>query len=215
MYQYQFKLTNEDGTDESIEIVSLSQPLRAIGDTKDRVFRQENRLMVERKCGEREYNSFTDTSDDILTDLTKTVYILESPIYEEVQSDNYIALSGTSKDVQVITRVKPTMTIETSWNTTLLSDEELEELQKENIYLLSTTFELDFRLFELEWLIEDATKTKLGDRGKTITLTQYEMAKKLILLGAYDRFSMKYKLDKYKNRGIITEEQYNELNEMM
>ncbi len=215
MYQYQFKLTNEDGTDESIEIVSLSQPLRAVGDTKDKVFRQENRLMVERKCGERKYNSLTDTSDNILTDLTKTVYVLESPIYEEVQSDSYIALSGTNKDVQVITRVKPTMTIETSWNTTLLSDEELEELQKENIHLLSTTFELDFRLFELEWLIEDATKTKLGDRGKTITLTQYEMAKKLILLGAYDRFSMKYKLDKYKNRGIITEEQYNELNEMM
>ena len=44
-----------------------------------------------------------------------------------------------------------------------------------------------------------------------MALTQYEIAKRLILLGEYNRFSMEYKLDRYKDRGIITEEQYNEL----
>ena len=94
----------------------------------------------------------------------------------------------------------------------------LEELKKENIDLLSTTFELDFRMFELECLIEDTmVMSNINkERGKrNMALSQYEIAKKLILLGEYDEFNMKYKLERYKDRGVITEEQYNELMALM
>lgn len=102
-------------------------------------------------------------------------------------------------------------------------NKKLKLMEEENVNMLSTTFELDFRVFELEWFLEDSVLfTNKLERGKrTMALSQYEIAKKLILLGEYDEFNMKYKLERYKDRGVITEEQYNELitlmdlNEMM
>ena len=103
-------------------------------------------------------------------------------------------------------------------------NKKIKEIEDENINMLSTTFELDFRIFELECFLEDNVLLSINklERGKkTMALSQYEIAKKLILLGEYDEFNMKYKLERYKDRGVITEEQYNELialmdlNEMM
>ena len=102
-------------------------------------------------------------------------------------------------------------------------NKKIKEMEEENINMLSTTFELDFRVFELECFLEDSVLfTNKLERGKrNMALSQYEIAKKLILLGEYDEFNMKYKLERYKDRGVITEEQYNELitlmdlNEMM
>lgn len=101
-------------------------------------------------------------------------------------------------------------------------NKKIEEMERENINMLSTTFELDFRVFELECIIEDsmnlyieANTADTKERGKVMALTQYEIAKKLILLGEYDRFNMEYKLKRYKDKGVITEEQYNELISLM
>lgn len=99
-------------------------------------------------------------------------------------------------------------------------NKKIEEMERDNTNMLSTTFELDFRVFELECIIEDSmdlykTATIAKGRGKVMALTQYEIAKKLILLGEYDSVSMEYKLRKYKDRGVITEEQYNELIALM
>lgn len=101
-------------------------------------------------------------------------------------------------------------------------NKKIEEMERENINMLSTTFELDFRVFELECIIEDgmnlyitANTADTKGRGKVMALTQYEIAKKLILLGEYDRFNMEYKLKRYKDKGVITEEQYNELISLM
>ena len=102
-------------------------------------------------------------------------------------------------------------------------NKKIKEMEDENINMLSTTFELDFRIFELECFLEDnklLSTNKLSinklERGKrNMALSQYEIAKKLILLGEYDEFNMKYKLERYKDRGVITEEQYNELMALM
>lgn len=101
-------------------------------------------------------------------------------------------------------------------------NKKIEEMERDNINMLSTTFELDFRVFELECIIEDsmnlyieANTADTKERGKVMALTQYEIAKKLILLGEYDRFNMEYKLKRYKDKGVMTEEQYNELISLM
>lgn len=97
-------------------------------------------------------------------------------------------------------------------------NKKLKLMEEENINMLSTTFELDFRVFELECFLEDNISLSINklERGKkTMALTQYEIAKKLILLGEYDRDSMEYKLSRYKTRGIITQDQYDELVALM
>lgn len=108
------------------------------------------------------------------------------------------------------------------------TDFKLMRLETENINMLATTFDLDFRVFELECLIEDSVyqmstiescklniNTKEMRGNKTMALSQYEMAKKLILLGEYNREDMEYKLNRYLNRKIITQTEYDELIALM
>ena len=67
-------------------------------------------------------------------------------------------------------------------------NKKLKLMEEENINMLSTTFELDFRVFELECFLEDNILLSINklsinklERGKrTMALTQYEIAKKLI-----------------------------------
>lgn len=106
--------------------------------------------------------------------------------------------------------------------------EDVDNLKAENIDMLATTFDLDFRVFELECLIDDSVyqmstiescklniNTKEMRGNKTMALSQYEMAKKLILLGEYNREDMEYKLNRYLNRKVITQTEYDELIALM
>lgn len=100
--------------------------------------------------------------------------------------------------------------------------ERLQDVEKENVDLLSTTFLLDFRVFDLEYAISEMTgistmalNIENREGRSTMALTPYEMAKKLILLGEYDRTQMEFMLGKYLSRGAITKEQYDELIALM
>ena len=107
-------------------------------------------------------------------------------------------------------------------------ESDIDGLKAENIDMLATTFDLDFRVFELECLIDDSVyqmspiescklniNTKEMRGNKTMALSQYEMAKKLILLGEYNREDMEYKLNRYLNRKVITQTEYDELIALM
>lgn len=92
----------------------------------------------------------------------------------------------------------------------------VETLERENVDLLRSNFDLDFRVFEIECIIEDSTPATISLKGeKNMARTQYEQAKKLILLGEYERADMEYKLGRYRDRGVITVDQHNELIALM
>lgn len=102
--------------------------------------------------------------------------------------------------------------------------ERIEKLEKENFDLIINTFNLDFRVFDIECLIDSSTpiqatmnlrSIKIIERGDY--MAQYTMAKKIILAGPeyYDRADMEYKLGRYADKGVITQTQYNELIALM
>ena len=81
--------------------------------------------------------------------------------------------------------------------------------------LLAQSFELDFRLMEVECALDlpMAATFRLG--GKAMAMTPYEMAKKLILAGNYDRADMEHKLDVYVSKKRMTEAERQELIQLM
>ena len=108
----------------------------------------------------------------------------------------------------------------------------IQELEKENVALkneieetanssvngdlelMSSQFELDFRLFEIEMNLDMPMMAMM--RGvKSMAMTVYQQAKTLILAGKYEREDMDYKLNRYKAAGRITVEEYEELIALM
>lgn len=81
--------------------------------------------------------------------------------------------------------------------------------------LLAQSFELDFRLMEVEFALDlpMAATFRLG--GKTMAMTPYNMAKKLILAGSYERADMEHKLSVYVSKKRMTEAQRQELIQLM
>jgi hypothetical protein len=71
----------------------LNEPLRGVGDIKDKVYVKEDKVVVERNCGIRAYKD--GDFGTYLTDKVNTVYQLATPVYEEVECDlSKLALEG-------------------------------------------------------------------------------------------------------------------------
>ena len=82
-YKVNVKVANEDKTKENNITFYINEPLRGIGDVKDRVFIKDDKVVVERNCGIRAYE---DGDFGVhLTDKVNTVYTLAEPVYEEVE----------------------------------------------------------------------------------------------------------------------------------
>ena len=83
-----------------------------------------------------------------------------------------------------------------------------------DLELLSSDFELDFRLMEIEFALDiPMTFSAKGVNG--MARTPYEMAKTLILGGKYEREDMETKLKLYRDRGKLTVAEYEELIALM
>ena len=102
------------------------------------------------------------------------------------------------------------------------NSKDIDKLQDSNVDLIGANFEIDFRLSEVEWTLEDAglatpvtalKNIKLG--GNTMALTRFEQAKILILAGEYDKERMTYQLTRYLERGYIKQNEYDELIALM
>ena len=94
-------------------------------------------------------------------------------------------------------------------------------LHEQDMEIVNSNLDLDFRLFELEMLIEDSMESSINLRNmnvkgaKTMARTPYEMMKILILNNNYDREDIEYKAKKYLQGNRITQDQYNELISLM
>lgn len=97
-------------------------------------------------------------------------------------------------------------------------------LEEFNVDIVATTWDMDFRIYEIEWLLEDTgilvseininNKVKVGNYTMA-TLTKYEQAKIIILGGNYNETVLTRQLESYLKRNIITQDEYEELISLM
>lgn len=95
-------------------------------------------------------------------------------------------------------------------------------LEDNSVNLIATTWDMDYRVCELEWALEDsgilvatqAINLRIGGE-RTMALSRYEQAKIMILGGAYVRETLERQLGNYLKRGYLIEEEYDELIALM
>lgn len=104
----------------------------------------------------------------------------------------------------------------------LFLDIAAEELS--HMEMVATTFDMDYRLLEVEWALEDmgltgislANTFNINNRGgKTMALSRYEQAKIMILGGVYDKETLTKQLTRYLEKNLITKAEYDELISLM
>ncbi|MFR4992383.1 MAG: hypothetical protein ACLTC1_08980 [Turicibacter sp.] len=98
----------------------------------------------------------------------------------------------------------------------------VESLEENDINLVATSWDMDYRICEIEWALEDsrniavAQTINLRIKGEsTMALSRYEQAKIMILGGAYVRETLERQLTTYLRRGYLTQEEYDELIALM
>ena len=158
----------------------------------------------------------------------KTVDLSDNHVYSYKDTTHYACSSEEGSLV-------PTLSIDVPTNLPAVVTRQrvtIQELEKENVALkneieetanssvngdlelMSSQFELDFRLFEIEMNLDMPMMAMM--RGvKSMAMTVYQQAKTLILAGKYEREGMEYKLNRYKEAGRITVEEYEELIALM
>ena len=162
------------------------------------------------------------------TESIKTVDLSDNHVYSYKGTTHYDCSSAEGSLV-------PTLSIDVPTNLPAVVTRQrvtIQELEKENVALkneieetanssvngdlelMSSQFELDFRLFEIEMNLDMPMMAMM--RGvKSMAMTVYQQAKTLILAGKYEREDMEYKLNRYKAAGRITVEEYDELIALM
>lgn len=111
-------------------------------------------------------------------------------------------------------------------STLSLENEELKQMDNE---LVATSWDMDFRMCEIEWTLEDLG---IGQEISTMSLenniikntkgsvsnmalTRFEQAKIMIIGGVYNKETLTKQLTTYLNRGYLTQEEYDELIALM
>ena len=165
---------------------------------------------------------------ELATESVKTVDLSDNHVYSYKDVTHYDCSSAEGSLV-------PTLSIDVPTNLPAVVTRQrvtIQELEKENVALkneieetasssvngdlelMSSQFELDFRLFEIEMNLDMPMMAMM--RGvKSMAMTVYQQAKTLILAGKYEREDMEYKLNRYKAAGRITVEEYEELIALM
>ena len=82
-YKVNVKVANEDKSKENNITFYINEPLRGVGNAKDRVYIKDDKVVVERNCGIRAYEDRD--FGTYLTDKVDTVYPLAESTYEEVE----------------------------------------------------------------------------------------------------------------------------------
>lgn len=150
------------------------------------------------------------------------VVVDEKPEYDkDLQSISIVGYEETDDSITIVYEVlntpepKPTPTLE----------ERVISLETNSLDIVATTWDMDYRVCEIEWALEDsgilvvaqATQAfNLKNKGVgTMALSRYEQAKIMILGGAYVRETLERQLTTYLRRGYLTQTEYDELIALM
>ena len=99
-------------------------------------------------------------------------------------------------------------------------EERLLKLENADIDIIATNWDMDFRICEIEWLLEDNIMSVSIDTfnlkgGNSMSLSRYEQAKIMILGGLYNDTTLRRQLKTYLDRKYLTQEEYDELISLM
>ena len=150
------------------------------------------------------------------------IVVDEKPEYnKDLQSLSVIGYEETDDSITIIYEVlntpepKPTPTLE----------ERVISLESNSLDIVATTWDMDYRVCEIEWALEGsgilvvaqvAQAFNLKNKGVgTMALSRYEQAKIMILGGAYVRETLERQLTTYLRRGYLTQTEYDELIALM
>lgn len=150
------------------------------------------------------------------------VVVDEKPEYDkDLQSLSIVGYEETDDSIAIIYEIlnipepKPTPTLE----------ERVISLESNSLDIVTTTWDMDYRVCEIEWALEDsgilvatqvAQTFNLKSKGVgTMALSRYEQAKIMILGGAYVRETLERQLTTYLRRGYLTQTEYDELIALM
>lgn len=150
------------------------------------------------------------------------IVVDEKPEYnKDLQSLSIVGYEETDDSITIVYEVlntpepKPTPTLE----------EMVISLESNSLDIVATTWDMDYRVCEIEWALEDsgilvvaqaAQAFNLKNKGVgTMALSRYEQAKIMILGGAYVRETLERQLTTYLRRGYLTQTEYDELIALM
>lgn len=150
------------------------------------------------------------------------IVVDEKPEYnKDLQSLSIVGYEETVDSITIVYEVlntpepKPTPTLE----------ERVISLESNSLDIVATTWDMDYRVCEIEWALEDsgilvvaqaAQAFNLKNKGVgTMALSRYEQAKIMILGGAYVRETLERQLTTYLRRGYLTQTEYDELIALM
>ena len=175
-------------------------------------------------------NRYTTDEGQLIVNFDKNIEVMkqhgfkivvdEKPEYDkDLQSLSVVGYEETDDSITIIYEIlnipepKPTPTLE----------ERVISLESNSLDIVATTWDMDYRVCEIEWTLEDsgiliASQTfNLKSKGAvgTMALSRYEQAKIMILGGAYVRETLERQLTTYLKRGYLTKEEYDELIALM
>lgn len=177
-------------------------------------------------------NRYTTDEGQLIVNFDKNIEVMarhgfkivvdEKPEYnKDLQSLSIVGYEETDDSITIVYEVlntpepKPTPTLE----------ERVISLESNSLDIVATTWDMDYRVCEIEWALEDsgilvvaqATQAfNLKNKGVgTMALSRYEQAKIMILGGAYVRETLERQLTTYLRRGFLTQTEYDELIALM
>ena len=150
------------------------------------------------------------------------IVVDEKPEYnKDLQSLSIVGYEETDDSITIIYEVLNTP--EPKATPTL--EERVISLESNSLDIVATTWDMDYRVCEIEWALEDsgilvvaqaAQAFNLKNKGVgTMALSRYEQAKIMILGGAYVRETLERQLTTYLRRGYLTQAEYDELIALM
>lgn len=150
------------------------------------------------------------------------IVVDEKPEYnKDLQSLSIVGYEETDDSITIIYEVlntpepKPTPTLE----------ERVISLESNSLDIVATTWDMDYRVCEIEWALEDSGILVVAQAAQafnlknkvvgTMALSRYEQAKIMILGGAYVRETLERQLTTYLRHKYLTQTEYDELIALM
>lgn len=150
------------------------------------------------------------------------IVVDEKPEYnKDLQSLSIVGYEETDDSITIVYEVlntpepKPTPTLE----------ERVISLESNSLDIVATTWDMDYRVCEIEWVLEDSGILVVAQAAQafnlknkvvgTMALSRYEQAKIMILGRAYVRETLERQLTTYLRHEYLTQTEYNELIALM
>ena len=163
-----------------------------------------------------------DKNTEVMVQHGFKIVVDEKPEYnKDLQSLSIVGYEETDDSITIIYEVLNTP--EPKATPTL--EERVISLESNSLDIVATTWDMDYRVCEIEWALEDsgilvatqvAQTFNLKSKGVgTMALSRYEQAKIMILGGAYVRETLERQLTTYLRRGYLTQTEYDELIALM